>query len=136
MTNSEWGALNLPMVWSIFVGEYDPPDDVDLGEYLGNMELDLTTVASDGTYEVETGGFSFDDRLGSIYRRVRVGGVEVQNGEFVPAPTALACYAARALVAGYSPDDVAKGEAMLDHVFIEEMGYDPEERMFVLSTGS
>ena len=131
MTYKEWNALGLPMVWCIWV---EAAEDVD--DDLDNLELDLTTTAPDGTYDVEARGGYQDSHFGHVRQHVRIRGVEVQHGRFVPEFTARACYAARALASGNSPHDVAAGTAAIDHIYIEGLDYDPEERTFRLVTGS
>ena len=130
MTVKEWNELDLPMVWSIWDEEEPDYDEYD------NIELDLTTTAPDGTYDVEAYAGYHDDHFGYVRQHVRIRGVEVQGGRFVPGITARACYAAKALAYGYRPAAVAKGTPHLDHRYIEEMAYDPKERMFRLRTGS
>ena len=91
MTQGEWDALGIPMVWSIYKGNTTDKD-------LASWELDLTTDAPDGIYDVEAHR-TYDVStlaVGSAavvvchHRTVRVSGVAVRNGEFLPTSTGLA----------------------------------------------
>ena len=127
MTASEWKNANLPMIWNIYAG--DPGYDAD-------AELDLATTAPDGVYDVDAEGWHQHPALGTVSKRVRIHGIEVRKGEFVPEATARACYAAQALADGCSAQNVVAGTAEIDHVFIEELDYDPDSIRFRLRTGS
>ena len=130
MTIAEWKKLELPMIWNAYKG-----DDLDAPGATSD-ELDLSTDAPDGTHSVEADGWHHDRHLGTIVQLVRIHGVEVRNGEFVPEPTARTFYAAQALAEGRSPASVVAAEAETDHRFIEALRYDPDERRFRLLTGS
>ena len=91
MTQGEWDALGIPMVWSIYKGNTTDKD-------LASWEFDLTTDAPDGIYDVEAHR-TYDVStlaVGSAavvvchHRTVRVSGVAVRNGEFLPTSTGLA----------------------------------------------
>ena len=137
MTQKQWDSLGIPMTWSIYKeGTYDK----DYEEW----ELDLTTGAPDGVYDVVCERSARHRTLTIRGREVttwenslfRVSGVEVRNGEFVATLAGEACYIASALRAGCAPDDVAAHRAPFDHKFIEKMTYDSEAQVFWLRTGS
>ena len=130
MTIAEWKKLKLPMIWNV----YKAGDDRAAGQ--PHDELDLSTEAPDGTHSVEADGWHHDRYLGTVVQLVRIHGVEVQAGQFVPEPTARACYAAQAMAEGQSAESVVSGDAETDHRYIEALSYDADKRRFQLSAGS
>ena len=126
MTYAQWDALKLPMQWSMYT-QFDE-------NAVERSILDLSTNAPDGEYAVQ-------DNTGPP-----VGGITVKNGEFVPEPTALACYEAsarghtiaiRAALGGEAPtDESIAARSPIDHCFIEELKFDPSTKTFILTAGS
>ena len=126
MTLREWEKLKLPMEWCIFRSFRDGNIDESL--------LDLRAGAPDGVYPVT------DDH------GPRVAGVTVEDGLFVPVPTALACYeaSARGYVAklqtalGNAPptDADIRKRVHINHCCIEMLRFDTRAGIFHLQAGS
>ena len=120
-THSDWRALKLPMIWSIY--------EIAADENVDDWVLDLSTAAPDGVFSVRCGDGPY------------ASGVTVEGGRFVPEPTAHACYeaAARAytLTGRYGLDEEGIRKcAEIDHCYIEELRWDPAARVFELTVGS
>ena len=113
--DERWSS-SLPMQWSIF-------------EKGGGWRLDLAAPVNDGVYHV-VHGYDFNSWGLPVY------GVTVKDGQFVPAPTAQACYEAvcRARY-GWTSAEIEK-RSHIDHRFIESLRWDARNRVFVLRTGS
>ena len=120
-TCADWDKTGLPMVWSIFKGDTADTD-------LDNWRLDFAAGVPDGEYSVvgRHAGVEHEPEPGIV----------VRGGEFVPEPTAMACYRLQARLAGLTPEEIEKREVFFDHVFIEELWYDARQGVFLLWAGS
>ena len=142
MTEDEWSALNLPMVWSILKddGGGDGLSDRDHLKWLArNAELDLGTDAPDGIHPVviraSRGGSPAD---------VRAEGAAVADGKFRAEETAWACFGAAVAWTWTrwgreDPPRVFRGMARrpeIDDVFIESLTWNPGDGVLELKTGS
>lgn len=129
MTVKQWGALNLPVAWSIY-NESENPEinypykhegEILLSEipcsYCGvkgsecdchnNLVLDLDAPVPDGVYMVTSSG---DNPIWED-------GVRVKNGTFVPESTAEAIYR---LVVRWHNENPTFTEA-IDHCFVDSI---------------
>ena len=128
-TYGEWQRLGLPMQWSIFKGRE--------GENIDDWELDLSAPVEDGEYDAVYGdGRNNNNPFQDMPYDGRVEGIIVENGEFVPRPTAEAIYdLVRTFQTGRYGEIVRHGESM-DHKFIEKIDYNPFGGYFRVQTGS
>ncbi len=136
-TRETWKARKLPMQWSIYSGT---PGDLTMDT---PMDLSAPEGVPDGIYTVVNHsniGAEFAEKT-TIQEGFTVGigeahGLEIQNGRFVPEPTARACFEALCISQGIDPSLVPQGVQVSDHIFIEEFDFDPESRKFIVGLGS
>ena len=133
MTNGEWREAGFKMSWSIydheswetFIAMADDLEEDEAKAAHNNILLDLSAPKGmpDGIHTVR-----------HIFGHAH--GVEVRNGQFVPAPTDDAMYAAVCRSYGLDQDSIQKGIAPIDHVYIEIVEWDEEDKELLVFIGS
>ena len=127
MTIGEWWNLGFKMVWSIndedSWREFDKIDtytctEEQWKEAYDNILLDFTAPEElpDGTYTVMHHGYYWAKGFGAL----------VQNRQFIPVPTEAAILEAVCQSYGISVNDLKRGRAGIDHVYIEGFRWDGE----------
>ena len=137
LRNENCQASNLPMVWSIFAGDQDSWNPDTPLDYRAPAEV------PDGVYTVVNHSLMGAENAQKTVlidgHTVGVGeahGLEIMGGHFVPEPTARACFKALCISEGINPELVPDGEHVSDHIFIEELDFDPQSQKFTVGLGS
>ena len=132
ITYGDWKRLGLMMNWSIFKdNEAKESEDID------DWELDLSAPVEDGSYDAVYGyGDGVNNPFNDLDYDGRVSGIIVEDGRFVPRPTADAIYdLVRTFQFGRYREIVRHGKDF-DHKHIEGMDWNPFGGYFRVETGS
>ena len=141
MTIGEWRKAGFVMRWSIYdqesksaydawLEETEDPDPKEERQRYMNIRLDLSVPAGtpDGAHRVRTGKREVGGQ--------RLGRAVVKNGRFIPAPTERAIFEAVCAEYGITEEDVITGRAGLDHIYIEKLSWDAEQKELSVFMGS